>query len=136
MFKKSLLVFILSSMLPAMAWANEKIVTFATGASESSVFDISTVDTGSGAALGIVMPSSWTEASLVPKVSRDNGATWNPVYDANGNLYVITTGASRYVLLDPSAFVGVRYIKFVSGTVDTPVTQEAGRTLFIQFGRF
>ncbi|MBW7967570.1 hypothetical protein [Bradyrhizobium sp. BR 10261] len=104
--------------------------------SQSAAIAISTslsaaIALGEKVAVGIVMPSGWDAANLTFQGSADGGATFNNVYDSSGNELTVTAAASRYIYLDPSAFVGLNQIKVRSGTNGTPVNQTAARALTI-----
>jgi hypothetical protein len=78
---------------------------------------------------GLVMPSAWTAAGVTFQMSPDGGATWNNVYDVNGNEITVTAGTSRFIALDPANFAAVPMLKLRSGTSGTPVNQGADRTI-------
>lgn len=102
-------------------------VTIANGASLSSA-----VDLGGRKLVGIIMPSSWTAASLTFQGSVD-GTNFFNVYDG-ATERSLTVAASYYSMLNIGDWVGFRYIKFRSGTAGTPVNQGADRviTLVVQ----
>lgn len=83
--------------------------------------------------LRLIMPASWTAASITLQTSRD-GVTWQDVYDQYGGLYVITTSASRNVILNPSELFGIRRLRFRSGTPSTPINQVDQTTLTLVAG--
>lgn len=86
-------------------------------------------DVGAGAVVtGILMPASWTAASLSFQASIDS-ANWFDVYDRFGVEIVIPAAASRVITVEPTLFIGFRYIKVRSGTTGTPVNQGADRTI-------
>lgn len=77
----------------------------------------------------VQMPSAWTAASLTFQSSAD-GATYNDVYDSQGNEWTVTTAASRYIPLEDLAFTkSFLYLRIRSGTTGTPVTQGADRAI-------
>lgn len=82
---------------------------------------------------GIVMPSAWNAADLSFQASMNNGTIWNDVYDGNvltgGSEYIISAAASRYIVLDPTAFCTITTIRIRSGTAGTPIIQTADRSL-------
>jgi len=82
---------------------------------------------------GFVMPSEWDAADISFQASVDGGTTWNDIYDGNvatgGTEYVIDAAASRYIILDPTAFCAITMIKIRSGTSGTPVNQTTNRKL-------
>ncbi len=84
---------------------------------------------GKGTLIGILIPSGWTTANLTFQNSIDDSAL-SDVYDGSGTELTVTVGgASRYIALDPTYFVGLSNIKIRSGTTGTPVNQGADRVL-------
>ena len=127
---------VLSGTVNAADKPNYKEVTFAAGASESSVLDISTMTPGAGSLLGLFMPAAWTTASVTFSVSPTCAAPWYNAYDSTGTEYTVAVGTSRYVGLDPAYFVGIRCVKLRSGTSAIPVNQGGDRIIRMGFGRF
>jgi hypothetical protein len=78
----------------------------------------------------IALPAGWTAAAITFQASA-NGTTFNDLYDANGEVTLPTAivGASRAIVVDPAAFLGIRYLKIRSGTSAAPVNQAAQRDL-------
>lgn len=70
---------------------------------------------------GVVFPAGWSGGDLTPQVSRDDGATWLPLFDpATGNDIVIgepnNTTVARQAKLDPADYIGVDTIRFVAAS--------------------
>jgi hypothetical protein len=101
----------------------ELLSTIASGQSLSDI-----VDVGSKTLLGIIMPSAWTAANLTIQVSTD-GTNFYDVYDGLGTEKTITAAANRYIIIDPTDFVGAKYIKVRSGTAAAAVNQGADRAV-------
>jgi hypothetical protein len=74
----------------------------------------SAVTIGSMTICGLIMPATWTAATLSMEMSIDNGVTWHQVYDNDGTQIVLTVDASRYVKLDPADFAGINTLRLVS----------------------
>ena len=87
------------------------------------------VDLGQQTLVGIVMPATWTAASLTFQVSPDAGTTWVELYTYAGSELTLTVGASQFVAIDPTQWKGVYSLKVRSGTAASPVTQTAQATL-------
>lgn len=100
-----------------------EVATIANGASLSAA-----VGLGLHRVYAIQMPSAWTAASLTFQASYDN-STFANVYDDTGTELTITVAASRFVILDPVKFLGIRAIKVRSGTSGAAVNQGAERLL-------
>lgn len=99
-------------------------VTIANGASVSG-----SVDSYGMRLVGLITPATITGTQFTLQATIDGGSTWTNVYDAAGNEYVITVGASRYIPLDPAATAGLKVFRLRSGTAVTPVNQ--GQTTVI-----
>ena len=85
------------------------------------------VDLGGRKLVAIVMPDTWTAASLTFQASPD-GTNYFNVYD-DPTERKLTVAASYYSALNIADWVGFRWLKFRSGTAGTPVNQAAERTL-------
>jgi hypothetical protein len=99
-----------------------KTAVIASGASLSGA-----VDLGGRKLVAIVMPGTWTAASLTFQASPD-GVTYYDVYDG-ATERALTVAASYYSALAIGDWVGLRWIKVRSGATGTPVNQAAERTL-------
>lgn len=73
---------------------------------------------------GIYIPSAFTGTSISFQAATVSGGTFVSVRDGAGNAVSKTVAPSQYIKLDPTDFVGVRYLKVVSGS-----TEAAARTL-------
>lgn len=80
----------------------------------------SSVEIGNWVPVGVGFPSAWTAGDYSIQVSLD-GATWWTLPASAGTF---TGAADQYQPVDPSLFLGVRYVRIVS----TP-TQVAERLL-------
>lgn len=104
-------------------------VTIPSGQSLSNAFDFTQfLRTGNYRAAGIQMPDAWTTANLTFFVSVD-GVNYKELYDGQGNEYIVTAAAGRYILLDPSVFSAIRFLKIQSGVTGSVVNQGADRVL-------
>ena len=105
-------------------------VTIASGASLSGAADFTafSVNKDNYRLFGIIMPSSWTAASITFQVSFDN-VLFNDFYDINGNEVTVYASSSKAFYLDPVIFASIPYIKVRSGTSAAPVNQAADRTI-------
>lgn len=83
--------------------------------------------------VGVLMPSSWTAATLGFDVTFDGGTTWvalcNLVDTSDGDEATYTVVAAKYYALSPSLFAGVIAFRPRSGTASSPVNQGAARVL-------
>lgn len=80
--------------------------------------------------VGIQMPAAWTTANLTFRaaVSSETPAS---LYDIYGTEVTATAAASRYIVLEPASFLGIRVFQIRSGTAASAVTQAAARTLTV-----
>lgn len=92
--------------------------TIAAGASLSAAVNIQ-----GKVIVGIQIPASWSAANLSFQAAYD-GATFVEVYDGAGNaISVVVAAASTFILIDPSLWAGVKWLKVRSGTSGSPVNQ-------------
>lgn len=98
-------------------------VTIASGQSLSAAIDLAGTTM-----LGLLMPASWTTANLTLQASAD-GVTFADVYTEAGSEKTLTAAASRFILLEPADFTGVRFLKLRSGTSAAAVNQGADRSI-------
>jgi hypothetical protein len=80
---------------------------------------------------GISTPSSLVGTSLTFTVATASGGTFNNMMDGNGNVYTLTMSTNDYIRLNPNDFVGVQFIKLVSGSTET-----GGATFTLHTRRF
>ena len=91
----------------------------ASGATTSSEIDLS------GTTIcGIYIPSAFTGTGLTFSASTVSGGTFVSIRDGAGNAISKTIAAGQYLRLDPTDFVGVRFLQIVSNA-----TEAAARTL-------
>lgn len=85
------------------------------------------VDLGGRKLVAIVMPDTWTAAKMTFQASPD-GVTYFNVYDGSTEREV-DVAASYYSALNIADWVGLRWLKFRSGTAASAVNQTAERTI-------
>lgn len=91
------------------------------------------VDLGTMRPARLVVPAAWTAAAISFDVSAD-GVTYGPLYDQYGSEVSISSAnvvASRQIVLDPTLFMSVRYLKVRSGLNGAVVAQGAQRDIVI-----
>ena len=89
-------------------------VTIANGATQSDSIDLDGL-----CLVGVFVPSGFDGTTLTFQTSLDD-STYVDVQDGAGNAYSVTVAASKYVPVDPTKMVGVRYLKITSGTTQSP----------------
>lgn len=125
-----------SAALPVGAAAAPGAVAVTIGAGQS-LSDTIDLDTVAGRAHRISFPEdfAWTAATLTILSSFDGGV-FNTVHRLNddgstssaGLIQAAELAARRSIVLPADVFYAVRFIRFLSGTVATPVAQAAART--------
>lgn len=81
------------------------------------------VDLQGYALVGLITPAALTGSTMTFTASPNDG-TYTALYNAGGTALSATVAASRTILFTPGDFVGVRFIKLVSGS-----TESAARTI-------
>ncbi len=125
---RSALKFLILGLLFAVAAFGQmriQTITIASGASASSNLK----PMGSCVQAFIVMPATWTAASLAPEISTD-GVTFSSVFDEYGGRVLIATDASRAVRLVAADYLAFPYLRFSSvNSSGVAVNQGGARSL-------
>lgn len=77
------------------------------------------VDLRAGTLVALEIPSTFDGTTLTFQAAEvvDGAAgTYYAIYDAEGNQLTVTTAASRRVNFSPTDFLGIKYMKLVSGS--------------------
>ena len=91
----------------------------------------SSVPTAGSKLFGLVMPATWSAASITFQASFDGGTTWRDMYDSSGNEIGAVVAASRVIILDPVLFSSIALLRIRSGTSGAPVNQAGGRAIVL-----
>ena len=67
--------------------------------------------------VGIITPAALTGTELTFQASTDN-STFTAMYDENGAAIAVTVAASRWTVPVFTSFLGVPYLKIVSGSAE------------------
>lgn len=134
------LLLLLAAVIPAAAQTQQQLytdtATIASGQSLSAAVDLRFRQL-----IGVIMPSTWTDANVTFQVSV-GGTNFFDLYSFDGTEFTITVaGTPRYFAIDPFEFLMVRYVKVRSGTGGSPVTQAGARSITlvtraVYFGRY
>jgi hypothetical protein len=91
------------------------------------------VDLGKETLLGYIMPASpnWTAADITFQSSPDDIVPYSDIYDNTGTEISHSVAAGRFVRVNPAEWIGVRFVKFRSGTAAAPVNQVAARSIIL-----
>jgi hypothetical protein len=76
----------------------------------------------------IIMPAAWTTADLTFQGSVD-GTVYNNLYSASGSELTASAGAAQMIVLPPTDWCAVPFLKVRSGTAALAVAQDAARAL-------
>ena len=120
---------ILGLILAVSAFGQMRVqtITIASGASASTALK----PMGGCIPTFILMPGTWTAASLAPEVSTD-GVTFAGVYDEYGSQVLITAAASRVIRLSPADYLAFPYLRFSSVNSSGVAANQAGaRSLIV-----
>lgn len=91
----------------------------ATILSGQTVSDV--VDLGGARLVGVITPSSLTGTAMTFQASTASDGTFTPVYKTDGTTtaqFSITVSTSRWTVIPPEWFAGIRFLKVVSGTAE------------------
>lgn len=94
--------------------SDAKPVTIASGQTTSDAFAL-----GNGVLAGIDIPAEFDGSQITFTASATLTGTYKTLVDKDGNPITIACTASTYVLVDPSDFIGARFIKVVAGTAQS-----------------
>lgn len=106
-----------------MAYIEYQTATISAGNSLSAE-----VALGEKTLVGIVMPGTWTAASLTFQATPDD-INFYEMYDSAGNEITVPAAAGQFIQIDPTMWRGITGLKVRSGTATTPVNQVAAATI-------
>lgn len=92
-----------------------EVVTSVAIANGQTVSDA--VDLGGLRPIALVTPAALTGTAFTFQASVD-GSTYVAVYDSSGSAVSVTVSTSRYIVLSPTTFAGIRFLKVVSGSAE------------------
>lgn len=99
---------------------------------EDAVFSAATtssvVDLERKTMLALLMPQSWTGTAVTFECSDEAAGTFTTLYKEGANVSV-AVAADKQVVLAPADFVGVRFVKLVSGSSETGTIKVITREL-------
>jgi hypothetical protein len=74
---------------------------------------------------GVLMPTTWTAASILVKASLD-GTNFYPVYDQYGTMLILTAADSRWIVFNPPDTWGFRFMQLRSVNSSGVDSNQAG----------
>lgn len=90
-----------------------EVVTIVSGGTDSAAVDLR------GMTLcGIYIPSTLTSTSITFKASDEFSGTYIPVFDGLGSELSKIVASTQYIVLNPSDFAGIQYLKIVTGSLE------------------
>lgn len=95
-----------------MAIYNYQAVTISSGQTVSGAIDLQ-----GHTICGLIMPAAFTSASLTFSMSQTVGGTY-AVINKDGSDLSKTVAASKYIVLSPSEFAGINFLKLISGSAE------------------
>jgi hypothetical protein len=87
-------------------------VVIANGQTKSAAVDLQGTNL-----IRINTPAQLTGSTLTFEVSADN-STFVPLYDSAGTAISVSMGTSRSIVVPATSFIGIRYLKLVSGSAE------------------
>ncbi|MGV8131611.1 MAG: hypothetical protein ACP5N7_05935 [Candidatus Pacearchaeota archaeon] len=117
---------VFESTLEALRVIGVTEFTISTAVIDSNVAVGDSIDLADDRLIAIIIPSTWTTANLTFLASLGNGV-WYNIYTYDGTELTYTAAASRWLIVKPIDFAGIRYLKIRSGTSGTPVLQADDR---------
>ncbi len=76
------------------------------------------IDLGGTSLVGIQLPASFTGTGLSFQVATTLSGTYQGVIDGSGTTLLKTIAAGKYLMLDPSEFAGIQFLKIVSNATE------------------
>lgn len=91
----------------------DETVTIASGQTTSGEYDLL-----GNTLVGFHLPAAFTGTAITFTASKSSGGTFQAVKDGAGSTYTLTVAQGQYIPVDPVKMLGVRFIKFVSGSTE------------------
>ncbi len=107
---------------------NRDSANIANGASLSDAVELRRSGAHTPSLVGILMPDTWTAASVTFQVAAD-GTNFKDMYDSAGTEVSITAVQGHYIVLNPLLFSGLTHVKVRSGAAGAAVNQGAARVV-------
>jgi hypothetical protein len=76
------------------------------------------IDLGGTSLVGIQLPAAFTGTSISFTVATTLSGTYQGVIDGSGTALSKTIAAGKYLMLDPSEFAGIQFLKIVSSATE------------------
>lgn len=87
------------------------VATIAISTTTSGVIDLTQRDI-----VGLYIPAAFTGTAITFTASSDIAGTFGSVRDGAGNAISVTVAAGQYIKINSADFLGVLYLKLVSGS--------------------
>lgn len=102
-----------------MGWQDKPDYTTAVTILNGAAIPADGVDLGGKTLCGVVLPASFAGAALKFLTAETLSGTYVEVQDGAGADYTVVPTASKYVPVDSAKFLGVRFLKIQSASVQT-----------------
>lgn len=100
------------------AFFRNEVVTISSSGTVSTAIDLVDSSGAGYSAVGMIMPAAFT-GSTVSFQASDDGTTYYAVYNTNNTLLSASVTQGRMYLFTPGDFIGVRFLKVVSGSTES-----------------
>ena len=94
------------------------VLNFTTATIASSGTVSAAVDLAGTSLVGIQLPAAFTGTSLGFQAATSLAGTYQAVIDGSGAALTKNISQGKYLLLDPTEFAGIQYLKVVSGSTE------------------
>lgn len=81
------------------------------------------INLGKGRIARIDVPAGWVAGVMTIAVSSDAGATYLPLFNADGTEYTLNVASGRATLVPLIDLLSVQWVQLRSGTSATPINQ-------------
>lgn len=90
-------------------------VTIADSMTTSSAIDLNGMTI-----VGMQMPVTMSSTAITFLAAITASGVYQPVYNGTGTLVSITVASGEYIQIDPTKFQGIRFLKLVMGSSESP----------------
>ena len=96
----------------------QSVITTLTASISASGTTTPAMDLGGTTLLGIQLPAAFTGTSISFQAATALGGTYQVVIDGSGSVVSKTVAQGKHLMLDPSEFAGLQFIKIVSSATE------------------
>lgn len=103
----------MSTWRDAPDYSTPATITVATSTTISAA-----VDCKNKTLCGVLLPTAFTGVAMTFQMSDTIDGTYVAVQDGAGSSYSVTVAQGKYVPVDPNKFLGIRFLRVVSGSAE------------------